>query len=433
MERKRSSTHTLHNRQRTMNDIIKFIWANGLLPRKGLKTTAGEEIEITATGEEHGNMFKNATLTIGGRECKGNVAMHPGERDLFAEEEDTILFLTASNGAHPASNVPVLQIKCTQSLLDAYTDITNGNIPCTEVAIRYSSINLHNYLSRLLVERIEDKADRIARMYAQCDKRWNDVLFKLLARSFGFGIQGQAFDEWATLLDMQAIYKHRNNPEQVEAILFGQAGLLAEESIPAYYREEALKSEYYTTLTREYKFLKNKFGLNKMKHSTWNYGNATPHIRISRLATLLCNERLSINAVEDCGTTTALRQLLQVQPSAYWQHHTQFGSTTTIGAGDISNRQLDVLIINCIIPMLYSYGRHREEASLCNMAEDLLHEIDCEENSITRKWANAGVRVNCAADSQAIIQLNNEYCRKKRCTHCRFAHTYLKDILNEEY
>ena len=83
--------------------------------------------------------------------------------------------------------------------------------------------------------------------------------------------------------------------------------------------------------------------------------------------------------------------------------------------------------------MLYSYVRHREEASLCNMAEDLLHEIDSEENSITRKWANAGVRVNCAADSQAIIQLNNEYCRKKRCTHCRFAHTYLKDILNEEY
>ena len=304
---------------------------------------------------------------------------------------------------------------------------------CAETIAGVPKAEFKNLLAQLLTERIEEKRKIIERIFAQCEQRWDDTLLKVAIRSFGFGIQGQAFDEWATLLDMQAIYKHRNNPEQVEAILFGQAGLLAEESIPAYYREEALKSEYYTTLTREYKFLKNKFGLNEMKHSTWNYGNATPHIRISRLATLLCNERLSINAVEDCGTTTALRQLLQAQPSAYWQHHTQFGSTTTIGAGDISNRQLDVLIINCIIPMLYSYGRHREEASLCNMAEDLLHEIDSEENSITRKWANAGVRVNCAADSQAIIQLNNEYCRKKRCTHCRFAHTYLKDILNEEY
>lgn len=412
-----------------MKEILKYIWKNGLLQRRGLKTTTGETVEILSPGEENGWLFTNATVIIGGQQVSGNVALYPDrdERDIFDKEQKRILLLTDSLCRN--CTTPQLHIKCPQEVVDAYRQIADSNVPCAEIATRYSSINLHGYMSRLLVERIEEKADRIGRMYEQCNKRWNDVLFKLLARSFGFGIQGEAFEEWATLLNMQAIYKHRNNREQVEAILLGQAGLLNADSIPAYYREEGIKSEYYTTLTREYKFLKNKFSLKEMEHKRWNYGNSTPHIRISRLATLLCDERLSINAIEECSTIATLRNLLQVQPGPYWQHHTQFGGTTTIGCGDISNKQLDVLIINSIVPMLYCYGRHRGRNDLCNTAEELLHELNGEENSITRKWAKAGVRVECAADSQALIQLNNAYCRKKRCLECRFAQTYIKEVI----
>ncbi len=291
---------------------------------------------------------------------------------------------------------------------------------CAREASKLDKITLHSILSRLTIERIEEKAERIAALHESCDKMWDNTLFKLLARSFGFGIQGAQFEEWASLLSMQAAGKHRDNIEQVEAIFFGQAGLLEEESIPEYYRAEALASEKYRTLAREYKFLKSKFHLQQMDHRSWN-GRGTPHLRIARLAALYHKERTSIASIADCNTASELREKLQIQPEWYWQHHTQFGSTTTVGAGDISRQQLDVLIINTIVPILYSYGKHRHDINLCNKAEDYLHLIDSENNSITRRWTQEGVLLTCAADSQAIIQLNNSYCNKHRCEACPIA------------
>lgn len=292
--------------------------------------------------------------------------------------------------------------------------------PCIETISRCNDTELRNNLSRLLAERIEEKCERLTKLYNSCGKRWNDALFKLLARSFGFGIQGNAFEEWASLLNMQALGKHNDNIDQIEAIFFGQAGLLSEESIPQYYKNDALACEYYNRLLREYKFLKSKFELQEMDYNKWN-GNATPHIRIARMATLLQHGCVSIDRIAECNTITELHKLFQAYPSYYWQHHTQFGGTATVGTGDIKNKQLDVLIINTVVPMLYCYGKHRLNADLCNKAEDYLHEINSEDNSIIRRWADRGVCTSSAAESQALIQLNNAYCTKHRCTECPLA------------
>lgn len=296
-------------------------------------------------------------------------------------------------------------------------------LPCMQTAAECSNAELQNYLSHLLAERLEEKSTRITTLLDSCDKRWNDALFKLLARYFGFGIQSNIFEEWAAQLNMQALAKHRDNIEQIEAMFFGQAGLLNEDSIPQYYHADATNSEYYSTLVREYKFLKSKFGLQEMSHQKWS-GNATPHIRIARMAALLQRGSVSIDRIAACNTVAELRNLFQTQPSFYWQHHTQFGSTLTVGTGDIREKQLDVLIINTVIPMLHCYGKHRHDTELCNKAEDYLYVINSEDNSIIRRWTLQGVCIGSAAESQALIQLNNAYCTKHRCLECRLAHTY---------
>lgn len=280
-----------------------------------------------------------------------------------------------------------------------------------------SNGKLRNALCLLLAERIEEKSQRLTLLYDSCGKRWNDALFKLLARNFGFGIQSNTFEEWASLLNMQALGKHSDNIEQIESIFFGQAGLLNEESIPQYYLRDAVSSEYYTTLLREYKFLKSKFALQEMDHHKWN-GSATPHIRIARMATMWQRGSVSIDRIAGCNTITELRRLFQAQPSYYWQHHTQFGGTATVGTGDIKNRQLDILIINTVIPILYCYGKHRLDVNLCNRAEEYLHEINSEDNGIIRRWTERGICAKNAAESQALIQLNNAYCTKQRCAEC---------------
>lgn len=291
--------------------------------------------------------------------------------------------------------------------------------PCCNIA-NCSKAELRNILSQLLAQRIEEKCERFTLLYNSCGKRWNDALFKQLARSFGFGIQSDTFEEWASLLNMQALGKHSDNIEQIEAIFLGQAGLLNKDSIPQYYQSDAIANEYYNTLLREYKFLKSKFTLQEMDYSRWK-GNATPHIRIARMAMLWKRGSVSIDRIADCNTITELRRIFQTQPSYYWQHHTQFGGTPTIGTGDIKNRQLDILIINTVIPMLYCYGKHRLDTELCNKAADYLHEMNCEDNGIIRRWAERDICARNAAESQALIQLSKCYCTKHKCSECPFA------------
>ena len=423
-----------------MQGFLNFIWKNGLLSRRGMKTTTGEPIEVEQPGnEEKCGLFTNARIMIDGCCWSGNVVLHLNSSDWEKEitrkksqYENVILHVTLNDNVETLRRngeaVHQLRLQCPIGIIEEYGKMLNSSfaLPCGRIAASLSNIKLHSFLSQLTIERIEEKAERIAALHNLCNKRWDDTLFKLLARSFGFGIQGHLFEKWATLLDMQALAKHRDNIEQVEAIFFGQAGLLNEESIPTYYRSEALASEYYNTLVREYRFLKGKFNLQELDYKEWG-NHATPHIRIARLASLYHREKINIATAAACETIEELHEKLQVQPSWYWQHRTQFGSTVTIGTGDINKKQLDILIINAIIPILYCYGKHRKDIDICNKAEDYLHTIDSESNNITRRWTEQGVAIGCAADSQALIQLNNSYCNKHRCHNCQFAYSYFKN------
>ena len=120
-------------------------------------------------------------------------------------------------------------------------------------------------------------------------------------------------------------------------------------------------------------------------------------------------------------------RLIDTTLEGYWSNHACLGGTETWGNGRMKQRQMDVIIINAVIPLLYIYGKHRGDTAACDKAEELLHQLKSEENSIVRKWKDKGIAIECAADSQAILQLDRRYCRLHNCTRCRFAYYYLKD------
>ena len=68
-----------------------------------------------------------------------------------------------------------------------------------------------------------------------------------------------------------------------------------------------------------------------------------------------------------------------------------------------------MLTINTVVPMLFAYGRHKEDDRLCDRAFDFLEELKAEDNHIVRMWKQCGLDVENAGDSQALIQLKNEY------------------------
>ncbi len=417
-----------------MDDLIKYTWANKLLAHQELITTDSEKVEIISAGEYSENgIFRSSRVKIGDKEWVGDVIII-GNNQRQTESDNAILYITEKADRYLiGNNTPLLQIILPQDLVQEYNKAHLGKelFPCEESITRMAPLQLHSHLSRLLIERIEEKSKHIEELYSQCNKRWNDTLFILLSRNFGFGIKGEIFEEWAKTLNMQALGKHSDNLLQIEAIFFGQAGLLDENQIPTYYREEAHRSKYYNDIVKEYKFLSNKFGLKSLAGNKWQFGNSSPHLRIARLAKIYHEGYCNISKIAECNTIEEVRKLFEAQPDGYWRNHLQFGGTETSGAAPLRNSQTDLIIINTVVPILYSYGKHRKEDELCNKAEDLLHSINAEQNSIIRRWAQKGVNIGCAADSQAFIQLSKAYCNKFRCTNCHFGYTYIKNRLTE--
>ena len=425
-----------------MGSIIHYIWSKGALPKTGLQTIDGKDLHIIFPGNNstsEPNLFKEAMIEIEGRQLCGNVMLHddtPEEQlGLFGSNNDscpTILHVSLNDAyTAPHESSSILSISCTKELTEEYNAAKerSGKFPCGSTIAELPDTYRHSIFSELLAERLEDKKEIIERIFRQCEQRWDDTLLKTAIRSFGFGIQSDIFEKWANLLNTNALGKHSDSLTQIEAIFFGQAGLLNDESIPYYYRNEAIHNSYYNELKIEYSFLCNKFNLESLDYKAWGSGNGSPHLRIARLATLYYQRNLTMSRITSAQTLTELYRLFSHSLNGYWQNHTCFGGTETCGNGCMRQKQVDIIIINSVIPMLYIYGKHRKDERLCERAEELMHEIDSEENSITKKWREQGVIAGCAADSQALLQLHRNYCRSNNCINCRFAIHYIKNRL----
>ena len=430
-----------------MNKGIHYLWKNNLLRFQELNTSSGEKITILDRGTESDDkkMFSGAKVKIGDRVWAGDIVFHKKSSDWENEIQkdktfcnSVILHVTMNNDCDTLRKhgevVEQLEISCPESLereMYAAFEEHSRRLPCAGVISSLENIKFHGVLSRLLIERVEEKATDIEKVLRTSEERWDDTLFKTIMRSFGFGVQSAVFEEFASILDFKALGKHRDNMIQVEALFFGQAGLLEAESVPYYYRDAANCSVYYNELRREYKFLANKFKLHNIDYKTWGYAGSTPHVRIARLASLYYSRNISISNITACNTLTDLYGLLDVPLHGYWYNHTCFGGTETCGNGRLKQRQSDVIIINAIVPILYVYGKYRSNRMLCEKAEDYLHELNREDNGIIRRWEENGVAVSCAADSQALIQLNKRYCSANNCINCKFAYYYIKKRLLE--
>ena len=144
------------------------------------------------------------------------------------------------------------------------------------------------------------------------------------------------------------------------------------------------------------------------------------------MANLYYQQKASLSQLVECETIDQLKSVLKSQVTPYWETHYTFGSTSSRSEKHLSYGSVNLLMINTAIPMLFAYGRHKEKEVLCDRAFDFLEQLKPENNHIIRMWQQVGLNVRSAGDSQALIQLKNEYCDKRDCLRCRFGFEYLK-------
>ena len=419
-----------------MEQLLHYVWKHKIFPLKELKTTTGQQVEVIDTGlanTDAGPDFFNAKLKLDGVLWIGNIEIHERSSDWFkhghhadagynsvilhiASEIDTEI--SRSNG----ERIPQIQLICPEAVRTNYKELleTDSYPPCYRIIPSLPPFTAHSWMTALQMERFEQKATLLNERLKRCQGNWEDAFFITLARNFGFGLNGDAFETWAHRLPFRAVDKHRNDLFQIEAIFFGQAGIL----------EDSDGDGYYLRLKKEYTYLHHKFGLIPIDASLWRFLRLRPanfpHIRIAQLACLYHRAYGLLSRIMETETLQGVRDILKGGTSEYWLTHYTFGGSSPSRPKTLSNTSLDLLIINTVVTFLYAYGLHKGNRVLCARAGSFLEELKAENNYITRMWEQCGMKASNAADSQALIQLKKEYCDKKKCLYCRIGYEYLK-------
>ena len=419
-----------------MEQLLHYVWKHKIFSLKELKTTTGQQVEVIDTGlanTDAGPDFFNAKLKLDGVLWIGNIEIHERSSDWFkhghhadtgynsvilhiASEIDTEI--SRSNG----ERIPQIQLICPEAVRTNYKELleTDSYPPCYRIIPSLPPFTAHSWMTALQMERFEQKATLLNERLKRCQGNWEDAFFITLARNFGFGLNGDAFETWAHRLPFRAVDKHRNDLFQIEAIFFGQAGIL----------EDSDGDGYYLRLKKEYTYLQHKFGLIPMDASLWRFLRLRPtnfpHIRIAQLACLYHRAYGLLSRIMETETLQGVRDILKGGTSEYWLTHYTFGGSSPSRPKALSNTSLDLLIINTVVTFLYAYGLHKGNPVLCARAGSFLEELKAENNYITRMWEQYGMKASNAADSQALIQLKKEYCDKKKCLYCRIGYEYLK-------
>lgn len=436
-----------------MEKLLQYCWKHRILPEGELRTADGESIEIVDTGllnTDAGPDFFNARLRIGGRLWAGNVEIHIRRNDWYAHGHDrdaaydnVILHVVdaQSNGPADADSairtregriLPEVKISVPEEIRANYRELLSEDSypPCYKIIPNVTPLSMHSWMAALQTERLKQKTEAIAERVSMLKGDWEHAYFITLARSYGFGSNSDALEQWARNMPMTSVAHHRDNLFQIESIFFGQAGMLNIAAVRERLQLETAADEYFQRLQSEYEYLKHKFQMTDKYAPQWKYMRMRPQnfptIRIAQLARLYYERRTSLSQLIECDTIDKLRKMFHCGVSDYWQTHYTFGHESQPSAKQLSAASISLLMINCAIPMIFAYGCQTGSEALCNRALDLLESLPPENNTITRMWKQVGLESRSAGDTQALIQLKKQYCDRKDCLQCRIGYEYMK-------
>jgi hypothetical protein len=293
-------------------------------------------------------------------------------------------------------------------------------IPCESMISNVDTFIRNMWLDRVLVERLQRKALLVEHILSITNNDWVQTFYRLLARNMGFKLNNQAFESLAQSLPYQFLAKHADDLFQIEAMVFGQAGLL----------ENSFDDDYPTRLKKEYGFLKAKFNLTPIDAHLWRFmrlhpGNF-PTLRLAQFAAIINHSVPIISELFSPNNIHTYSKLFSAEASAYWNTHYVFDKASPQKKKSLGNSSIDLLIINLVAPILLAYGRRKSDTTITDKPIDILMQLKGEENSIIRKWANLGMDVSTAANTQALLELKSNYCDTKKCLDCLIGNELLK-------
>lgn len=418
-------------------DFLHYIWKHKAFDSLLLKTTKDETISIANLGQHNYNAgpdFFNAQLSIADQLWAGNVEIHIKSSDWYIHnhevdkaydnvilhvvwEHDTEIFRKDN------SEIPTLELKhyVDKNLIYKYEKLMHSKswINCESNFSEVNDFLLSNWLERLYIERLERKSEIIEQLLKDSNNDWEAVLFKMLLKNFGLKVNGESFFSLANSIDFAIIRKLQNDVLDLEALLFGQSGLLLDENI---------EDRYFIDLKNRYGFLKQKFKLENQGVLPLQFFRLRPPnfptVRLSQFANLYSLEQNLFSKVMQFNTLDEFYSFFNKGVTTFWTSHYTFAKTSKVFKKTLTKSFIDLLIINTLIPLKFAYAKSQGKTIEDNVFK-LLKEIKIENNSIVSKFLNLKVIEKNAFSSQALLQLKQDYCDKNKCLQCAIGNSLI--------
>ena len=412
-------------------DLLYYLWKTKSFNMTNLITEDGQSIEIIEFGNQNydsGPDFSNGKVKIGNTVWAGNIEMHvyssDWERhnhDLDKAYDNVILHVVYEHDreVHTTTEqfIPCLELKnrIPIKLKQNYAQlIANNNwIPCESQLPNVPEHTITFWLQRLVAERLESKTEYLKTILLQTNSDWEETMYIFLMRYMGARVNMDPFESLAKNLPLSILQKNKDDLLKIEALLYGQAGMLL---------ATHANDEYYEELKSEYQFLSKKYSLSYIPPVSWKFSKMRPAgfptVRLAQTAQIFHKTENLFSHILDTKDTKSIKQLFNSTPSEYWEHHYRFGTDSIHKEKQLSDGFIDLIIINVVSPILFLYGKSIADEQYCEKAIEHLEFLKPEKNKIISNYKALGVKAVSAADSQGLLQLKKAYCDPKLCLSC---------------
>lgn len=427
-----------------MEKLMQYVWKHRLWRSEDMVTNTGKKVRVVDPGllnTDAGPDFFNAKIEIDGHMWVGNVEMHYRATDWKRHRHDSdkaydsvILHVVAKDDAPVRRTngelIPQLVLEVSPQFNADYASLVGATIevPCATKIKQVPHLTIVEWVEGLAFERLHGKVERIHQLLDSFNGSWEDVCYVTLARNFGFGINNDAFERLARRTPLRLLGKHSDSVLQIEALLFGQAGMLD--------AQKPGMDSYYNQLCTEYAFLSHKFQLTPMEKESWKLFRIRPqnfpYRRIAMLAQFIEGGFRMMNRILEAEGEKEMRSLFEVELSGYWTKHYTFGKPNERATATLSRSSIDIILINTVAPLLYAYGELTGNYEMTDKAIKLLEDLRAESNSIVSHFVAYGIDCPDALTSQALVQLKREYCDARKCIYCKIGHHLLSKAARGE-
>jgi hypothetical protein len=418
-------------------DFLHYLWQYKKFDFSNLKTFDGELLTIINSGyysQKAGPDFFNAQIIIGSQKWAGNIEIHLKSSDWYVhhhekdENYDSVILHVVWENDSPIfrkdnSELAVLELKhyVSKEMLAGYQSLLQPKswIYCEKEIATIDSFVFKNWQERLFFERLERKSIPIQQLLDATENDWEAVLFCMLAKNFGLNTNGESFLKIAKSIPFSIIRKEGFEVANLEALFFGFAELFPEN----------LEDTYSRDIKSRFDYILHKYQLEKViippvqffKHRPDNF----PTIRLAQLAMLYHLQRNLFSQIIVAKNLADFYELFGGIISEYWQTHYQLDKESPKKRKQFSKSFVDLLIINTIVPIQFSYAKSQgKEVSEGILA--LLQEVSPEKNVVIEKFNAFGVASTSAFATQSLLQLKNEYCNFSKCLQCAIGIQLLK-------